>query len=71
MIEIEKKRFTVPIRTGGYNQKYPWDSMKVGESFFIAGSTVKGRGLYGAAKRMGLKIKTQAVDGGVRVWRIS
>ena len=56
-------------------QKYPWDTMKVGDSFF---SNVSSNAIHSCWKlfqgrRPGLKtvaMTVRAVKGGVRVWRI-
>lgn len=71
MIPIDKG---IPIparRRGGKRQSYPFDLMKVGDSFFFAGS---GSSVEAAAsqygKKHGMKFAARYVDGGVRVWRI-
>lgn len=53
------------------NSKYPWNSMQVGDSFFVADFTTKGFAgtVYSAGKRSGRKFTVRAMDGGVRVWR--
>lgn len=55
------------------NSKYPWHSMNVGDSFFVADLTSKGFAgtVYSAGKRSGKKFIARAVDGGVRIWRIA
>lgn len=53
-------------------RKYPFDEMKVGDSFFIKGIHVSSldasRQL--AEERTGFKFTARTMDGGARVWRI-
>jgi len=61
------------------NRKYPWDEMKVGDSFFVPGG--KHSGLRGpannAAARIGNGCKfrcrelTEKGVSGARIWRVS
>lgn len=74
MIAIDKN---VPLTKttrkshGGQPSKYPWTQMQVGDSFFVAGKTVKSfsGNTYSAGKRLGQKYSVRSVDGGIRVWR--
>jgi hypothetical protein len=73
MSEIVKdKNVPIPKRRGGGRKCiYPWRSMEVGDSFHIPNTTTRqfaGRMTY-AAKTLGVRFTTRAVDGGVRVWR--
>ena len=78
-IKIEKN-IEMPISTFGRNQKFPWDDMAPGDSFFIA--LVNGQSLrelsqnvnsaaYHAGKKRSWKFCTRKVDNGVRVWRLA
>lgn len=67
--EIEKG-IKLPPSTRRRTSKYPWDQMKVGDSFFVPG---KPKGLYTAASNHGVKIavrpEKKGNQEGVRVWR--
>lgn len=61
----------IPIPDKRRKRIYPWDSLSVGDSFFVAGGDLNG--LCSAA---GYRMKTRAEkytcrqsEGGVRVWR--
>ncbi len=58
---------------GNRKRKYPFESMDVGDSFFVEGEDTQGKAA-GAAKSHGryhnLKFAARTVDGGVRIWRI-
>lgn len=73
MIKVESG-IPVPARTnrqGGRPSIYPFADLKVGESFFVPGKTVKtmSQTASKAAKRLGIEVITRTVEGGVRVWR--
>lgn len=58
-------------------QKYPWDTMKVGDSFFLSYSTdrkLMARRVAGAmaiaAKKHKAKYTLKTTTAGVRVWRV-
>ena len=63
-----------PVPTTGRNgcEKYPWDQLKVGESF-LATVTISniGNSRNRAEKRTGFKFTTRTVEGGTRVWRVA
>ena len=68
-----EKGIPVPKMTGaGRKNKYPFDAMEVGDSFFIKDGKVKtlsrSCGTYG--KRLERKFTSRTVDGGARVWRV-
>ena len=68
-----EKGIPVPKMTGaGRKTKYPFESMQVGDSFFVKDGTVKtlsrSCGTYG--KRLERKFASRTVDGGARVWRV-
>ena len=58
------------------NIKYPWEGMKVGDSFFVPAEEDIGRNrtrnaAYQANQRYGSnRYTTRKVTGGVRVWRV-
>lgn len=56
----------------GGSGKYPWDEMRVGDSFFVPGKSVSAMGAVagGRSARHGGKYACRTVDGGVRVWRV-
>ena len=54
--------------------KYPFKTMEVGESFFVALEDMAGpkrmhSTAYNYGKRLGKKFVARRVEGGVRVWR--
>lgn len=68
----------------GRPETFPWRKLEIGESFFIPSEWVDEKGearkmtSKGAAKRAhdaftrtGRKFSTRAVDGGIRIWRVS
>ncbi len=63
------KGIPVPAR----HNRYPWDRMKIGDSFFVknadkhnvsSAASLRGR-------HYGEKYTCRSIDGGVRVWRIA
>lgn len=77
-IKVERG-IPVPKRSRRGKPRYPWDKMRVGDSFLVecpkneaikAQNTVSSCGAAWARKHGG-QFTTRAVDGGVRVWRIS
>lgn len=69
-MKIEKG---VPVPVIAEPVRYPFESMQVGDSFFVEGGVLTrlcnahGR----AGRRMGRKFTARKVEGGVRVWRVS
>ena len=74
----------LPMPTRGRKSKYPWTTMKIGQSFFLQGANINGPTearpgprvaniAYQAGKRLGRKFvcESRVEDGvaGVRVWR--
>jgi len=61
-----------PARVGRGKFRYPWDDMKVGDSFLVPGDA-RVATLYSAAyrvtDRLGWFFTVRQVKGGVRVWR--
>ena len=67
-----EKSIPVPKLTGaGRKTKYPFESMQVGDSFFVKDGTVKtlSRSCCTYGKRLERKFTSRTVDGGARVWR--
>lgn len=67
-----EKGIPVPKQVGaGRRNKYPFDAMEVGDSFFIKDGKVKtfSRTCGHHGKRLGRRFASRTVDGGVRVWR--
>jgi len=67
-----EKGVPVPKQVGaGRKNKYPFDAMEVGDSFFVKDIKVKAIsktcGSHG--KRLSRRFASRTVDGGVRVWR--
>jgi len=70
-----EKDVPLPGRKVGHGrpQKYPFDAMEVGDSFFIPGAKISllGGPISRAVKRNpGTKWAGRKVNGGVRVWRV-
>lgn len=69
-IKIDKG---IPLPPRGGRQRYPWQEMEVGDSFFVEGASV--RSLSAAAaqvgRRSGRKFSLRTVEGGVRCWRVA
>ncbi len=63
------------VSRNGRPAKYPWRSMKVGDSFFVAGRTAKsiGGSTSNARKTLGHSFVARTIihegQEGVRVWR--
>ena len=73
MVSIDKHIPYFPPQTrSGFNKKYPWAEMEVGDSFIHSASKYTARS--SAAKegdRLGRKFATRALPNGmVRIWRI-
>lgn len=68
-IEIEDD---VPVPTTPLLRKYPIEELDIGQSCVLPAkrSTVHAY-LHHARKRTGFKFIIRAVDGGIRVWRVS
>lgn len=71
MITIDKN---IPrpdrIKIKGRPGKYPWTQMEIGDSFFVADTSVKKFNTGGATKRTGHKYSVRTEGAGVRVWRM-
>lgn len=65
----------VPMRprSHGGQRKYPFDLMKIKQSFFVpinkSAPKHLTKSLHASARYVGIKVETRLVDGGVRVWR--
>lgn len=67
-----EKGIPVPKQVGaGRKNKYPFDAMEVGDSFFVKDIKVKtiSRTCGHHGKRLSRRFASRTVDGGVRVWR--
>lgn len=79
MFEIESD-IPIPSPRIRYSSKYPWDGMKVGDSFFVPapddGATISvirqrlTNGAWYQARRHGTTHRIRRVPDGVRVWRV-
>jgi hypothetical protein len=69
-IEIESG---IPIPAARSVRKYPWQEMKVGDSFFTTTNKIRSfRTMVSAASsRLGVKFRTAPEKGGMRVWRVN
>ena len=69
MYEIEKN---VPMPNGrhGRGPKYPWKDMKVGDSFFVSGTTTANISRSANIQLGAGCYRTTKEGDGVRVWRI-
>ena len=70
MYQIEKG---IPMPEGKPGSKYPFDGMKVGDSFLVPR---KDRSCVSSAataysKKYGTKFSMRTVDGVLRIWRIA
>ena len=67
-----KKGVKMPVSRRGGPLKYPWPSMKVGDSFFCNSKrqVVISRAAILYGKRHNMKFATRKEKDGVRVWRI-
>lgn len=69
------KGISIPVRVRhgkvGRMAVYPWKQLEVGDSFFVPNKTPRMLGAAGMAIRFEIKVKTRAVDGGCRVWRVA
>lgn len=75
--EIESGIEIPEFKTGPKKpNKYPWQEMEVGQSFFLPDAPKEQRGYfismaYAASRRYAPKKFTQrAMDGGLRIWRV-
>lgn len=60
----------IPPKQVRFTAKYPWYTMQVGDSFFIpdrADGTPPAAG--SPNPKLGMKITTRRVPGGIRIWR--
>jgi|LakMenEpi03Aug12_release.lakeMendotaPanAssembly.Ray.scaffolds.fasta_scaffold3116757_2 hypothetical protein len=65
----------VPIpcsRLGRGREKYPWDKLEVGDSFWCDMKQIKlGTRASSAGKVRGWKFISRSENGGTRIWRVS
>jgi hypothetical protein len=73
-IVVESKVPLPKIDGRGRHPKYPWATMKVGDSFLFP-SNIKQQSCYNIAKygglRNGVKFSVRKTDEGYRCWRIA
>ena len=71
MIPVDSGIPIPPSRRGRPGMMYPWLTMNIGDSFFLAnrGADTFGSMACNAGKRYGLIFTVRKVDGGIRVWR--
>lgn len=75
MAFVIEKNVPLPQKAGGRtsgSSKYPFVQMAPGDSFFVAGKTLRTFGSTVGAhrKKYGGKFTCRTVEGGVRVWRL-
>lgn len=62
-------------RGWGGKQKYPWDEMEIGDSFYVKGTTVsrlcQAALSHAKSRNNGKKFSCRSEKGGARVWRIA
>ena len=73
MIKVEQN---IPLADGKqWSAKYPWKTMEVGQSFYLAGGNLDTMrsGCSSAGKRLNRKFVARRADrdGGIRVWRLA
>lgn len=68
MSQIEKNIPLPPVR----QEKHPWGSLAVGDSFFVPGMTRNNlsSALINARRKYGADYVTRSENDGVRVWRV-
>lgn len=61
-----------PRKGGGHKRyRYPWDSMEIGDSFFIeGGSATASMNVPSRLIDKGWRFSVRTIEGGVRIWRI-
>jgi hypothetical protein len=66
-----EKGIKIPKNSKGVGLKYPFDKLKVGDSFAVGIDEMDKakRTAYLYARRHGIKIETRAIEGGARIWR--
>lgn len=72
-MEIDSGVVLPPSNHRGGFYKYPWESMKIGDSFLILDKTIQHMSSIAnrASTRLGCKFSCRSMDGGVRVFRVS
>ena len=67
---IEKGVPVTRRTSAGGTRKYPWNEMKVGDSFFVPEKTAGQLSITIASRATGFMFTTRTENGGIRVWRI-
>lgn len=73
MTIVPDKGIAIPPRAKtGRPTKYPWETMKVGESFVLPAATIAYARSHcsGASLRYGKRFQARKYRGSIRVWRI-
>lgn len=70
------KGIPIPDETRGRKRIWPFGDMEVGDSFFLAGDSVKCQRVLGSAstyyqRRHAMTFVTRKVEGGARIWRVA
>lgn len=68
MFTVEKN---VPLPGMHGNQRYPFDTMEVGDSFLADKPLAAQRSAHQYGMRHGKKFVTRTEAGGMRIWRIA
>jgi hypothetical protein len=55
---------------GGRTNKYPWEDMEVGDSFFVPAEGKKSPPRWHHRKERGERYHVRRMEGGWRVWRL-
>jgi hypothetical protein len=63
------KNIPLPPRRGGGVSKYPWATMKVGDSFLATKSAVAASVSY-CRHNKNVKFVSRKTDKGIRIWRV-
>lgn len=70
---VIEKGIPVPETANGNgvrSPKYPFASMEIGDSIFVADKSKMNSTVAAAAQRTGFKFKFASENGGTRIWRV-
>ncbi len=71
--EIEKNVAMPVVARKSKKSKYPFREMEVGDSVFFPDTTTAGKETayaHNLTRKTGLRFRTNAENGGVRIWRV-
>lgn len=70
MLEVETGH---EMPTARNSRQYPWDTMSVGDSFFVAGATSQDMSpvISHRQRKHTEKYTRRSINGGVRVWKLA